>query len=163
MSGNIRLSPDRLERRFGAEKTPQFSDEAVLARADLARFIADEKIQCDFQPISRVIGLTGQFSVDRIKRYSAAFKARYDIEPVFIEKRDMAEYTSSPIYSGSTLRPDIGGIHPAKLLHEMKRLILEASVELFSFSQQFKSSTFLTLSKRNLAQAVHHLCRWFHR
>ena len=90
-SGNIRLSPDRLARRFGAEKARQFSDEAVLARADLVRFIADEKIQCDFQPVGRVIGLMGQFCVDRIKRDNAAFKARYDIEPVFIEKHDMAE------------------------------------------------------------------------
>ena len=63
-SGNIRLSSDQLKRRFGAEKAQQFSDEAVLARADLARFIADEKIQCDFQPVGRVVGLKGHFSAE---------------------------------------------------------------------------------------------------
>ena len=158
-SGNIRLSSGQLKRRFGAEKAQQFSDEAVLARADLARFIADEKIQCDFQPVGRVVGLTGQFSVDRIKRDSAAFQARYDIEPVFVEKHDMAEYTDSSLYDGGILRPDIGGIHPAKLLHEMKRLALEAGVTLFSETSVLEinraHSDFLVLTNRGQVKAQH--------
>ena len=120
-SGNIRLSSQQLKRRFGAEKAQQFSDEAVLARADLTRFIVDEKIECDFQPVGRVVGLTGRFSADRIKRDNEAFQARYGIEPVFIKKREMRDYTESSIYNGGILRPDIGGIHPAKLMHEMLR------------------------------------------
>ena len=158
-SGNIRLSSNQLKRRFGTEKAQQFSDEAVLARADLARFIADEKIQCDFQPIGRVVGLMGQFSVDRIKRDSAAFQARYGIEPVFIEKNDMAEYTDSSLYDGGILRPDIGGIHPAKLLHEMKRLALEAGAKLFSKTTLLEikraHSDFLVLTNRGQIKAQH--------
>ena len=158
-SGNIRLSSNQLKRRFGTEKAQQFSDEAVLARADLTRFIADEKIQCDFQPVGRVVGLMGQFSVDRIKRDSAAFQARYNIEPVFVEKNDMAEYTSSSLYDGGILRPDIGGIHPAKLLHEMKRLALEAGVILFSETNVLEikraHSDFLVLTNRGQVKAQH--------
>ena len=148
-SGNIRLSPDQLKRRFGAEKAQRFSDEAVLARADLARFIADEKIQCDFQPVGRVVGLTGHFSVDRIKRDSAAFQARYDIEPVFVGKHDMAEYIDSSLYDGGILRPDIGGIQPAKLLHEMKRLAVKAGARLFS------ETNVLDMTSRGLVKAQH--------
>lgn len=158
-SGNIRLSSNQLKRRFGTEKAQQFSDEAVLARADLTRFIADEKIQCDFQPVGRVVGLMGQFSVDRIKRDSAAFQARYNIEPIFVEKNDMAEYTSSSLYGGGILRPDIGGIHPAKLLHEMKRLALEAGVILFSETNVLEikraQSDFLVLTNRGQVKAQH--------
>ena len=158
-SGNIRLSSNQLKRRFGTEKAQQFSDEAVLARADLTRFIADEKIQCDFQPVGRVVGLMGQFSVDRIKRDSAAFQARYNIEPIFVEKNDMAEYTSSSLYGGGILRPDIGGIHPAKLLHEMKRLALEAGVILFSETNVLEikraQSDFLVLTNRGQVRAQH--------
>ena len=158
-SGNIRLSSDQLKRRFGAEKAQQFNDEAVLARADLTSFIADEKIQCDFQPVGRVVGLMGQFSVDRIKRDSAAFQARYGIEPVFVEKNDMAEYTSSSLYDGGILRPDIGGIHPAKLLHEMKRLALKAGAKLFSETGVVEikraHSDFLVLTNRGQVKAQH--------
>ena len=158
-SGNIRLSQDQLKRRFGAEKAQRFSDEAVLARADLARFIADEKIQCDFQPVGRVVGLTGHFSVDKIKRDNAAFQARYDIEPVFVGKHDMAEYTDSSRYDGGILRPDIGGIHPAKLLHEMKRLALEAGAKLFSETNVLDikrlHSDFLVMTSQGQVKAQH--------
>ncbi|MEC8642311.1 MAG: FAD-binding oxidoreductase [Pseudomonadota bacterium] len=158
-SGNIRLSATQLKKRFGAERAQQFFDEAVAARADLARFISDEKIECDFQPVGRVVGLTGQFSVDGIKRDNAAFQARYDIDPVFIEKHDMAEYTDSSIYEGGILRPDIGGIHPAKLLHEMKRLALEAGVRLFSETAVLEirqaQSDFLVLTSRGEVKAQH--------
>ena len=158
-SGNIRLSATQLKKRFGAERAQQFFDEAVAARADLARFISDENIECDFQPVGRVVGLTGQFSVDGIKRDNAAFQARYDIDPVFIEKHDMAEYTDSSIYEGGILRPDIGGIHPAKLLHEMKRLALEAGVRLFSETTVLEigqaQSDFLVLTSRGQVKAQH--------
>ena len=140
--------------RFGAEKAQQFSDEAVLAR-----FIADEKIQCDFQPVGRVVGLTGHFSADRIKRDNAAFQARYDIEPVFVGKHDMAEYTDSSRYDGGILRPDIGGIHPAKLLHEMKRLALEAGAKLFSETNVLDikrlHSDFLVMTSQGQVKAQH--------
>ena len=158
-SGNIRLSATQLKKRFGAERAQQFFDEAVAARADLARFISDENIECDFQPVGRVVGLTGQFSVDGIKRDNAAFQARYDIDPVFIEKHDMAEYTDSSLYDGGILRPDIGGIHPAKLLHEMKRLALEAGVRLFSETTVLEigqaQSDFLVLTSRGEVRAQH--------
>ena len=158
-SGNIRLSSDQLKRRFGAEKAQQISDEAVLARADLARFITDEKIQCDFQPVGRVVGLTGHFSAERIKRDNAAFQTRYDIEPVFVGKHDMAEYTDSSRYDGGILRPDIGGIHPAKLLHEMKRLALEAGAKLFSETNVLDikraHSDFLVMTSRGQVKAQH--------
>ena len=158
-SGNIRLSSHQLKRRFGAEKAQQFSDEAVLARADLTRFIVDEKIECDFQPVGRVVGLTGRFSADRIKRDNEAFQARYGIDPVFIEKHEMADYTDSSIYEGGILRPDIGGIHPAKLMHEMLRLALDAGGKVFSETPvrqiRRQQSDFVVLTDRGEIIAQH--------
>ncbi len=158
-SGNIRLSAAQLKRRFGTEGAQQFVDEAVAARADLARFIHDEKIDCDFQPVGRVVGLTGQFSADSIKRDNAAFQARYGISPVFIEKQEMADYTDSSIYQGGILRPDISGIHPAKLLHEMLRLALEAGVKIFTETAvlqiQTQPSDFTVWTDRGQITAQH--------
>jgi len=158
-SGNIRLSATQLKKRFGAERAQQFFDEAVAARADLARFIQDENIDCDFQPVGRVVGLTGQFSADRIKRDNDAFQARYGIGPVFIEKHEMADYTESSVYEGGILRPDIGGIHPAKLMHEMLRLALEAGVKVFSETPvlqiERRQSDFVILTDRGEIAAEH--------
>jgi len=158
-SGNIRLSTAQLKKRFGAKRAQQFSDEAVAARADLARFIREEKIDCDFQPVGRVVGLTGQFSADSIKRDNAEFQTRYGISPVYIEQQQMAEYTGSSIYQGGILRPDIGGIHPAKLLHEMLRLALQAGVQIFTETAvlqiQTRPSDFTILTDKGQMTAQH--------
>ncbi len=158
-SGNIRLSSQQLKRRFGSEKAQKFIDEAVLARADLERFIVGEKIECDFQPVGRVVGLTGRFSADRIKRDNEGFHARYGIDPVFIEKHEMDDYTESSIYNGGILRPDIGGIHPAKLMHEMLRLALDAGGKVFSETPVLKirrrQSDFVVLTDRGEINAQH--------
>lgn len=158
-SGNIRLSAEQLKKRFGAERAQQFFDEAVTARADLARFIHDENIDCDFQPVGRVVSLTGQFSADKIKRDNEAFQTRYGISPSFIEKHEMADYTESSIYEGGILRPDIGGIHPAKLLHEMVRLALDAGVKIFAetpvLQVKRRQSDFVVLTDKGAVEAQH--------
>ena len=60
------------------------------------------------------------------------FEARYGIRPRFIDKAELSDYTGSAGYDGGIFRPDIGGIHPAKLLQEMARLALAAGVRIFS-------------------------------
>ena len=131
-SGNIRLSQKQLTRRFGPERAQTFIDESVAARADLERFIEENKINCDYQPVGRIVGLMGSFSSQTIERDHNKFADRYNIEPRLISKSEMAEYTSSKKYEAGIYRPDIGGIQPAKLLHEMARLAVDAGVKIFS-------------------------------
>jgi len=158
-SGNIRLSADQLKRRFGAERAQAFFDEAVAARADLDRFISDEKIDCDYKPCGRLVGLTGQFSVDKITRDNDAFEARYGIRPRFIEKGELSDYSGSAGYDGGIFRPDIGGIHPAKLLHEMARLALAAGARIFSetpvLSIKRQTTTFTLATDKGVVIADH--------
>ena len=131
-SGNIRLSEQQLIKRFGQERAQAFTDEAVAARADLARFISDNNINCDYQQSGRLVGLSANFSPEKLKRQFENFERRYSISPQFISKEEMTDYISSSAYHGGIFRPDIGGIHPAKLLHEMVRLALEAGVNIYS-------------------------------
>ena len=63
-SGNLRRAMPSSARRFGEQRAFAILAEAKEAREDLARFIADEKIDCDF-------ALTGRFS-------GAAAPADYD-------------------------------------------------------------------------------------
>ncbi len=131
-SGNLRFSMAQLTRLLGPHRAQAMIDEAVLARADLSRFITEEKLDCDYQPCGRIVGLNTAFSADLIKKENEQFAARYGIEPVYLTADEMADYTSSEIYNGGIFRPDIGGIHPAKLLHEMARLALEAGASILT-------------------------------
>ncbi len=131
-SGNIRLSQKQLAKRFGPERAQTFIDESVAARADLERFIEENKINCDYQAVGRIVGLIGSFSSQTIERNHNEFAERYDIEPRLISRVEIAEYTHSKKYEAGIYRPDISGIHPAKLLHEMARLAADAGVKIFS-------------------------------
>lgn len=131
-SGNIRYSHAQLARRFGTEKATAFIDEAVAARAALASFIRDEKINCDFQPSGRMVGISKEFDKAAIEAENTAFQQRYDITPQFIDAADLPGYISTSSYKAGIYRPDIGGIHPAKLLHEKVRLARAAGVTIYS-------------------------------
>ena len=65
-SGNLRPGPAELERRFGQQRADAIQLESKLAREDLWRFIAAERIDCDFS-------LVGQFR-------GAATPAAYDTQ-----------------------------------------------------------------------------------
>jgi len=131
-SGNIRYSFDELKRRFGEAKAQAFEDEAVAARADLNRFVADEGLDCAYQLTGRVVGLSGGFSPDAILKDRDRFEDRHGIAARYLKPDDLGEHISTHQYKGGILRPDIGGIHPAKLLHEMARIALEAGVRIFT-------------------------------
>ena len=122
----------QLARRFGTEKATAFIDEAVAARAALTSFIRDEKIACDFQPSGRLVGISKEFDKAAIEAENTAFQKRYDIAPQFIDAADLPSYISTSSYKAGIYRPDIGGIHPAKLLHEKVRLARAAGVTIYS-------------------------------
>jgi glycine/D-amino acid oxidase-like deaminating enzyme len=133
-SGNIRHSFSELRRRFGEEKAHAFEDEAVAARADLRRFILEENLDCDYQLTGRVVGLSGTFSADAILKEQERFERRHGITARYLSPDELSDHTSSPSYKAGILRPDIGGIHPAKLLHEMARIALDAGVRIFTLT-----------------------------
>ena len=131
-SGNIRYSRTQLAKRFGSEKADSFIDEAVAARAALYHFIESEKIACDFQPHGRLVGMNKPFDKAAIEAENTAFATRYNIAPRLIEAEELQSYIGSSEYRAGLFRPDIGGINPAKLLHEKTRLALEAGVSFHS-------------------------------
>ena len=131
-SGNLRVSEAGLARRFGREKARRFTDEAVAARADLQRFIETEGIDCDYQRCGRVVGITKAVSLENLQREADSFAERYAIQPTVISGSGIADYIDSNKYQAAVLRPDIGGIHPAKLAHAMADLVLAEGVAIYT-------------------------------
>ena len=131
-SGNIRHSFQDLTRKFGPAKAQAFEDEAVAARADLKDFVTAEGLNCDYNLTGRVVGLSGNISPEAILRERDRFEARHGISATYLKPADLGHHITTDQYKAGILRPDIGGIHPAKLLHEMARLAVEAGVRIFS-------------------------------
>jgi glycine/D-amino acid oxidase-like deaminating enzyme len=118
-SGNLRLSLSGLTNRFGVDKARAFLTEGSDAREDLYSFIQDENIECDFKLTGRLTGAVNTASLESMKRESESLNLLLGVEAQVVNKSDLKDYIDSDKYCGGLLRPDIGGIHPAKLLHQM--------------------------------------------
>ena len=129
-SGNLRLSFDDLNKKFGLGKTKAFYQEAKAARADLTQFITSEKIDCDLQQCGRLVGALCPESLASMKRDAERLTKLLDIDATVYDQTSLPDYIDTSRYCGGIMRDDIGGIHPAKLLAGMCQIARAASVKI---------------------------------
>ena len=129
-SGNLRVSLDKLTKKFGEEKAMPFYREGKTAREDLFDFIKTEKIECDLQNCGRVVGALRPESFEGMKRDAEKFNVLLDINTTICTRAELPDYIDTSRYCGGILRDDIGGIHPAKLLAGMCKVALAESAKI---------------------------------
>ncbi|MEZ5816054.1 MAG: FAD-binding oxidoreductase [Hyphomicrobiaceae bacterium] len=125
-SGNLRHSFAEHERRFGRERAEGIERESRLAREDLARFIAEEKIDCDFELTGRFTGASQQKDYENLAREADRLTRMLGIEAHAVPKSEQRSVIGTDFYHGGLVRRDIGGLHPAKLHAGMLQLALAA-------------------------------------
>lgn len=125
-SGNLRPSAATMARRFGAERSAAIIREGVAAREDLYRFIAEEKIDCDFALTGRFSGAIDDEDCARLAQGAAELRSDYGIEAFAVPREKVRDYIGTSFYRGGAVRMDIGGIDPAKFHAGMLRVALGA-------------------------------------
>ena len=65
-SGNLRPGYAELVKKFGLERADDILQESKIAREDLATFIAEEKIECDFALTGRFTGASTPADYERL-------------------------------------------------------------------------------------------------
>jgi glycine/D-amino acid oxidase-like deaminating enzyme len=121
-SGNLRPSYHQMLRKFGATRAAALAAEAKAAREDLARFIKDEHIDCDFRLSGRFTGAASAADYDGLTREADMLRQRWGIEAHAVTKAEQRGVLGTDFYHGGLVRNDIGGLHPAKLYAGMFRL-----------------------------------------
>ena len=121
-SGNIRISFSKLVNKFGMEKAKAFYLEGDIARKDLYNFIETEKLDCDFKLTGRFTGAMRPEIFEAMKREADLLNRHIGLEPKIVERTNQHDEIGSDLYHGGVLRTDIGGIHPAKLHRELRRV-----------------------------------------
>jgi len=127
-SGNLRPSTENLTARFGADAAAAILAEGKAAREDLYRFIADEKIECDFALTGRFNGAFAHRDYDRIARDADHLQRTLGIEAYAVTRGEQRNFLGTDLYHGGAVRMDIGGLHPAKFHAGMLRVALDAGV-----------------------------------
>ena len=124
-SGNIRPSHAAMTKRFGEPRATAILAEAKVAREDLYRFIADERIDCDFALTGRFSGASAPRDYERLARDADRLRAM-GIEAHAVPRAEQRDYLGTDAYHGGAVRMDTGGLHPAKFHAGMLKLAIEA-------------------------------------
>ena len=128
-SGNIRPSFAAISKRFGEKVALGIEAEGKTAREFLRAFIADEGLECDYQPVGNFKGALGYDQYDTMARAAETLSKRLGIEAYAVPHAEQTGYIGTDFYRGGTVRKDIGGLHPGKFHAEMLRVALAAGVD----------------------------------
>ena len=129
-SGNLRPSHATLVRRFGEAGAEALQREAKLAREDLARFIADERIECDFALTGQFKGASASGDYEGLAREADRLRQMLGIEAYAVPRAEQTACLGTDYYRGGAVRMDIGGLHPAKFHAGMLRVAKEAGASI---------------------------------
>jgi len=121
-SGNVRASHRQLVRKFGEARATALAAEAKAAREDLALFIKQEGIACDFRLSGRFTGAATAAAYERLAREADWLRQTWQIEAHAVPKPEQQRVLGTDFYHGGLLRHDIGGLNPAKLYAGLFRL-----------------------------------------
>ncbi len=112
-SGNIRISFRKMTAMLGRQRAKAVYGEGKAAREDLARFIRDEGIECDFSLVGRFTGAIRPQNYEGLARECEMLHRELGIEAYVVPRAEQHSEVGTDIYHGGAVRPDIGGLHPA--------------------------------------------------
>ena len=127
-SGNLRVGFGDMIKLYGLERATAIYREGVEARQDLARFVADENIDCDFQEVGLFRGAYRAKHYETMGREADLITKHLGIDVQMVLKSEQHAEIGSNLYHGGMVRPEISGVHPGKLHHGILRVALEAGV-----------------------------------
>ena len=130
-----RLSRDKLAAAFGTEVADALLEEAAPALDWARAFIADERIDCDFQQTGRIqLAFTGShFEGQRRLAENVRAKSRVQVE--LVERADLGREIDTGLYHGGIVFPEHGALHPAKYHRGMLEAVQRRGVPVVSHAR----------------------------
>ena len=141
-SGNVKMPFGEMIKTLGYERAMAVYGEGVAARESLARFISDEKIDCNFEYVGRFTGANSVRDYDRMGRESDELNKQFDLGAQMIPRSDQHTELGTDFYQGGQTRPDIAGVHPGLFHRGLLERAKSAGVTVIS-------ETAVTQIKRN--------------
>ncbi len=130
-SGNLRYSLTAATDLLGKEHALAMFREGHQARADLAAFIRDENIDCDYQANGRFTGAINTAQLDFQKREAGLLAEHLDVVAFTVDRGQLHGEIGSDIYAGGLVREDLAMLHPGKFHAGMLRVAKAAGASVF--------------------------------
>ncbi|MDP6388678.1 MAG: FAD-binding oxidoreductase [Alphaproteobacteria bacterium] len=116
-SGNIKVGFGKLIATAGLEHATAIYREGMAARDDLARFVEQEGIDCNYQPVGRFTGAVKPSHYEAQGRETDLMNRHLGLGAHMVARADQHAEIGSDFYHGGQVRPDMAGVHPG-LLHK---------------------------------------------
>jgi glycine/D-amino acid oxidase-like deaminating enzyme len=127
-SGNVKMPFGKMIETLGMDRAMAVYGEGVAARESLARFIADEEIDCGFKYVGRFTGANNPQDYDRMGKEADALNKQFDLGAEMVPRSGQRRELGTDFYHGGQARPDIAGLHPGLLHRGMLERVMAAGV-----------------------------------
>ena len=129
-SGHLRLSHSVLTKRYGKLNADAVYAEAAIAREDIASFIKQHDIDCDYYQSGHFNGALSPRDFEAMKRDVDNLNAIPGIDAKLIGKQSVSNEIQTDRFYGGLLRRDLAGYHPAKFFASLLKIVAGAGVQI---------------------------------
>lgn len=140
-SGNIRHDHGYLEKHYGRDFADGVYAEGIEARLDLARFCAEEKIDCQLQMTGRFTGAMTPKDYDSLARNIDALNKIDGHEGWAVPRADQHQEINTDRFYGGVVRAEIGGYHPGQFYEGLLAVAGQAGVQLSAYNPVISIAT----------------------
>ena len=113
----LKLGFEKLARRFGRGRATALIREAQAALDELADFIENEGIACEFRRTGRFTGAHKPGRYEKLGREADILRKEFGIEAHMVPRAEQHGEIGSDLYHGGRVMPHHGGLHPG-LYHQ---------------------------------------------
>ncbi len=131
-SGNVKMPFGQMIKTLGFDQAMAVYGEGVAARNSLAKFIADEKIDCGFEYVGRFTGANSIQDYDRMGREADALNKQFNLGAEMVPRSEQRRELGTDFYFGGQARPDIAGLHPGLLHRGLLERVIAAGVTIIA-------------------------------
>lgn len=122
-SGSIRIRHSTLTEQHGRDYADRVYAEGVEARDDLAKFISDERIDCQYHQPGWLLGAMSPTDYDRLAREAEALGAIPGHSITMLPKAELGQVINSDRFYGGMLRAEIAAYHPGRFFAGLLRVV----------------------------------------
>ena len=127
VSSEMKPDLDDFIAKYGEDRARRILSAGIEAHLHLRRFVAEEGIACNYAVCGHFIGAHRPDRMEGLRHFLRQ-NSRLGVEGEEIAKSRVSDFVASPQFHGGVHLPDWSSLHPGRLVAELVRLCLAASV-----------------------------------
>ncbi len=117
---------ERLAKRFGEATALSMVQEGHRALTYLESLINEERLECDWAPCGRFVGVHSKRNFDKMAKHHAKTPKAIQYEYHMVPEAEQSTEIGSSLFRGGCILPAHGSLHPGKYHLELLKRVIDA-------------------------------------